>query len=319
MTTTPAPALPQRRIGDLQVSAVGLGCMPLSFSAMVDERPRAIATVHRALDLGITFLDTSNIYAPSWDAVGHNEALVAEAIRTYTGAADLSGLVVTTKGGITRGPGETWGRDGSADGLVRACEASLEALGVDVIDLYQHHRHDPALTYEQQMQAVAALKERGYIRRIGISNAWLEETKVALDVLGGPDDGGLVSVQNEYSPRYRGEADVLELCSSMGIAFLPWSPLGGSDQAKDVGSNFTEFASVGDEVGASAQEVTLAWLLALTPVMIPIPGATRPETIDSIVRAAGIVLDTDQMRRLNATTPLGESMYPEDQPRSPLR
>ncbi len=319
MTTSSAPVLPQRRIGDLQVSAVGLGCMPLSFSAMVDQRPRAIATVHRALDLGITFLDTSNIYAPSWDAVGHNEALVAEALRTYQGPADLSAVLVTTKGGITRGPGEAWGRDGSADGLVRACEASLEALGVDVIELYQHHRHDPSITYEQQMKAVLALKERGYIRRIGISNALLEETKVALDVLGGPSDGGLVSVQNEYSPRYRGEGDVLELCTSMGIAFLPWSPLGGSDQAKDVGSNFTEFAAVGDEVGATAQETTLAWLLALTPVMIPIPGATRPETIDSIVRASGITLSAEQIQRLNATTPLGESMYPEDQPRSALR
>ena len=319
MTAAHAPALPQRRIGDLEVSAVGLGCMPLSFSAVIDDRPRAIATIHRALDLGVTFFDTSNIYAPSWDAVGHNEALVAEAIRTYEGPADLTSILVTTKGGITRGPGETWSRDSSSDALVRACEASLEALGVDIIDLYQHHRHDPSVTYEQQMKGVAALRDRGYISRIGISNAQLDETRVALDVLGGPDDRGLVSVQNEYSPRYRGESDVLELCSSMGIAFLPWSPLGGSDQAKDVGSNFTEFAEVGAEVGATAQEVTLAWLLALTPVMIPIPGATRPETIDSIVRSAGIALSPEHMQRLTATTPLGESMYPEDQPRSALR
>jgi aryl-alcohol dehydrogenase-like predicted oxidoreductase len=319
MATPQVTALPMRRLGDLSVSAVGLGCMPLSFSNMRDERPRAVATIHRALDLGINFLDTSNIYAPSWDAVGHNEELIAEALNSYQGAADLSSVVVTTKGGITRGEGETWGRDSSADGLVRACEESLEALGTTMIDLYQHHRQDPSLSYEAQMQAVAALRDRGYIRRIGISNAHLSEVQVALDVLGGPDEGGLVSVQNEYSPRYRGESDVLELCSQLGIAFLPWSPLGGSEQAKDLGSNFAEFAAVGQEVDATAQEVTLAWLLALTPVMIPIPGATRPETIDSIVRSAHLSLTADQMDRLNATSPMGESMYPEDQPRSPLR
>jgi len=319
MATPSTTAMPMRRLGDLSVSAVGLGCMPLSFSHMRDERPRALATIYRALDLGINFLDTSNIYAPSWDAVGHNEELIAEALNSYQGAADLSSVVVTTKGGITRGEGETWGRDSSADALVRACEASLEALGSTVIDLYQHHRHDPSISYEEQMKAVAALRDRGYINRIGISNAQLDEVQVALDVLGGPDDGGLVSVQNEYSPRYRGESDVLELCSTLGIAFLPWSPLGGSEQAKDLGSKYAEFAAVGKEVDATAQEVTLAWLLALTPVMIPIPGATRPETIDSIVRSAHLVLTADQMDRLNATSPMGESMYPEDQPRSPLR
>ena len=111
--------------------------MPLSNPAMLPERERAIATVHRALDLGITLLDTSNIYAPAWDAVGHNEALVAEAVRTYSGPADLTGLVLTTKGGIVRGEGETWGRDSSPSALQRACEDSLAQMGVSVISLYQ--------------------------------------------------------------------------------------------------------------------------------------------------------------------------------------
>ncbi len=116
--------LPTRSIGDRSVTAVGLGCMPLSFEGMLDERERALGTIHHALDVGITLLDTSNIYAPSWDAVGHNEALIAEALRTYRGPADLDAVLVTTKGGIVRGPGETWGRDSSADALRRACEAS---------------------------------------------------------------------------------------------------------------------------------------------------------------------------------------------------
>lgn len=310
--------LPTRSLGDLSVSAVGLGCMPLSFTAMVHERERALATIHRALDLGITLLDTSNIYAPTWDTVGHNEVLVAEALACYSGPANLSEIVVTTKGGITRSAGEEWGRDSSAQGLRAACEASLEALGTDTIALYQHHRHDPRLTYREQMTSLAALQQDGLIERIGLSNVTAPELLLALDVLGGPRSGGVVSVQNEWSPRYRREPEVLELCTRHGIAFLPWSPLGGSTQAHDIGSRYAEFARVGEEIGATAQETVLAWLLASSPVMIPIPGATRPQTIDSIVRALSIELTEDQRSRLDATTPEMDSMYPEDEPRSPL-
>lgn len=309
----------QRIIGDQRVSCVGLGCMPLSFPHMVDQRDRAIATIHRALDLGITLLDTANIYAPSWDAVGHNEALVAEALRSYSGPASLTDVLLTTKGGITRGPGETWGRDSSADALVAACEDSLSQLGVEVIDLYQHHRHDPSETYESQVKALAALKDRNLVRQIGLSNVNASELTLALSLVGGPKEGGIVSVQNEFSPRFRGDADVLDLCTEHGIAFLPWSPLGGSEQAREVGSHYAEFSAVGDEVGATAQEVVLAWLLAKSPVMIPIPGASRPETVDSIVRSASITLSSEQVARLDATAPEHGSMYPDDLPRSPLR
>jgi aryl-alcohol dehydrogenase-like predicted oxidoreductase len=310
--------LPTRTIGDLSVSAIGLGCMPLSNPEMLPERDRAIATIHRALDLGITLLDTANIYAPSWDAVGHNEALVAEAVRTYSGAADLTGLLVTTKGGITRGEGETWGRDGSRDGLRRACEDSLAQLGVSTIDLYQHHRHDPSQTYTDQVEGLRSLKEAGLVRRIGLSNVNRSELEVALDLLGGPNDG-VVSVQNEFSPRYREDADVLARCTELGIAFLPWSPLGGADQAHDVGSRYAAFAEVGVELGASPQETVLAWLRTVSPVMIPIPGATRPQTVDSIVRSLTISLTDDQFARLQASESSHASMYPDDEPRSPLR
>ena len=311
--------LPSRSIGDLAVSAVGLGCMPLSFEDMVDQRERAIATIHRALDLGITMLDTANIYAPTWDTVGHNEALVAEALRAYTGGANVGSVLVTTKGGLTRGAGESWGRDSSVEGLRAACEASLRALGADVIDLYQHHRHDPAFTYLAQMESLATLRDTGLVRRLGLSNVTLAELDLALDVLGGPLDGGVVSVQNEFSPRFRGDADVLDRCGQEGIAFLPWSPLGGSTQAHEVGSHYAEFALVGEEIDASPQETVIAWLLAISPVMIPIPGATRPATVDSIVRAVSLRLSPEQIGRLSATQPAMESMYPDDLPRSPLR
>jgi aryl-alcohol dehydrogenase-like predicted oxidoreductase len=310
--------LTTRSIGDLSVSCVGLGCMPLSDPPMLPERDRAIATVHRAIDLGITLLDTSNIYAPTWDSVGHNEALVAEAVRTYDGPADLTGLLLTTMGGIIRGDGETWGRDSSPDGLHRAAEDSLAQLGVDVIDLYQHHRTDPTMTYVSQMEALSTLRADGLIRRVGLSNVTLEELDVALEIFGGPADG-VVSVQNEFSPRYRRDADVLDRCTEMGIAFLPWSPLGGAAQAHDVGSRYAAFSEVGAEVGASAQETVIAWLLALSPIMIPIPGASRPATVDSIVRAVSLTLSDDQIARLSATVPEDTSMYPEDQPRSQLR
>jgi len=169
------------------------------------------------------------------------------------------------------------------------------------------------------MRVMGSLKAEGLIRRIGLSNTTLAELDLALDLLGGPDDGGVVSVQNEYSPRYRHDGDVLDRCTERGIAFLPWSPLGGADQAHDVGSRYTAFAEVGAELGATPHEVVLAWLLALSPVVIPIPGATRPPTVDSIVRATSLAFTVEQFDRLQATVPRQESMYPEDQPRSPLR
>lgn len=291
--------------------------MPLSNPEMLPERDRAIATIHRALDLGITLLDTANIYAPFWDTVGHNEALVAEAVRTYTGESDLSGLLITTKGGITRGEGETWDRDGTPAGLRRACENSLAQLGVSVIDLYQHHRHDPSVTYTEQVLGLKALKDDGLIRRIGLSNVNLTELETALDLLGGPNDG-IVSVQNEFSPRFRGDSDVLDRCTELGIAFLPWSPLGGASEAHDVGSHYAAFGEIGEELGASPQETVLAWLLAVSPVMIPIPGATRPATVESIVRALTVTLSDDQFARLQASESSHVSMYPDDLPRSPL-
>ena len=311
--------LQTRKIADLTVSLVGLGCMPLSNIKMVDHREQAIATIHHAIDLGITLLDTANVYSPTWDTVGHNETLVAEAVRSYSGSADISKVVIATKGGITKPAENVAERDGTREGLLKACEASLMRLDTSSIELYQFHRHDPSVTYTEQMLSLKALKDAGMVKRIGLSNAQGPELDVALEILGGPNDGGVVSIQNEYSPRYRGEQDVLDKCTALGIAFLPWSPLGGAAQAGEVGSRYSDFASVATEVGASPQEVVLAWLLALTPVMVPIPGATKLATVDSIIRASALKLTSAHVERLTAADSPNESLFPDAKPRSPLR
>lgn len=311
--------LQTRKIADLTVSLVGLGCMPLSNIKMVDHREQAISTIHHAIDSGITLLDTANVYSPTWDTFGHNETLVAEAMRTYSGSADISKVVIATKGGIIKPAENVVERDGTREGLLKACEASLKRLNTSSIELYQFHRHDPSVTYTEQMLSLKALKDAGMVKRIGLSNAQGPELAVALEILGGPNDGGVVSIQNEYSPRYRGEQDVLDKCAELGIAFLPWSPLGGAAQAGEVGSRYSDFAAVATEVGATAQEVVLAWLLALTPVMIPIPGATKTATVDSIIRSTALKLTSSQVERLTAADSPNESLFPDVKPRSPLR
>jgi aryl-alcohol dehydrogenase-like predicted oxidoreductase len=293
--------------------------MPLSNIKMVDHREQAIATVHHAIDLGITLLDTANVYSPTWNTFGHNETLVAEAMRTYSGKADISKVIIATKGGIIKPAENVVERDGTREGLLKACEASLKRLNTSSIELYQFHRHDPSVTYTEQMLSLKALKDAGMVKRIGLSNAQGAELAVALEILGGPNDGGVVSIQNEYSPRYRGEQDVLDMCMKLGIAFLPWSPLGGAAQAGEVGSRYSDFAAVATEVGATAQEVVLAWLLALTPVMIPIPGATKTATVDSIIRSTALKLTSAQVERLTAADSPNESLFPDLKPRSPLR
>jgi aryl-alcohol dehydrogenase-like predicted oxidoreductase len=277
--------------------------MPMSFPAKLDDRDGMIATIHRALDLGVTLLDTANIYAPSASTIGHNESLVAEALRSYTGAANLTDVLVATKGGITRGSGGSYGSDSSAAALRAACEKSLACLGVSQIELYQHHRPDPSIPYADQMHALLALKEAGLVKRIGLSNADDVQIDIAIDILGGPNDGGVVSVQNQYSPKFRANTIALQRCTELGLAFLPWSPLGGSSQHAEVGSRYVDFAEVGNEVDATAQEVALAWLSQLSPVVINIPGATRTATVDSIVKSATLKLSPEQMTRLNSTVP----------------
>ncbi|HEX6887931.1 MAG TPA: aldo/keto reductase [Candidatus Nanopelagicales bacterium] len=310
----------ERRLADLSVFPIGLGCMPLSDRRMLAERPRAIATVHAALDSGMTLLDTANIYAPDSAQVGHNEVLVGEALRAW-GSAGRERVVVATKGGITRTPGpqgDIWGRAASPEALGAAARASAAALGVEAIDLYFLHRLDPAIPFDEQVGALAQVRDDGIAKRIALSNVTLPQLDRALELIGGPESGGIVAVQNEFSPRYRRNADVLARCAERGLAFLPWSPLGGAQQAEEVGSRYAPFAEVAAAHGVSAQQVALAWLLGLAEVVIPIPGSTRPATARASAEAARITLTPAEQERLTGTPDDDASVFPDDVPPPPM-
>ncbi|WP_449066192.1 aldo/keto reductase [Planomonospora algeriensis] len=173
----------------------------------------------------------------------------------------------------------------------QACERSLKALGVEAIGLYQHHRPDPAVPYEETIGALRDLLDEGRIRLAGISNANPAQIRTAHEILG----GRLASVQNEYSPRFRSSEPEIDVCAELGVAFLPWSPLGGMSSAAGLGGPFAEVAAAR---GVSPQQVCLAWELARSPVVIPIPGASRPESILDSVRAAELELSEEELAAL---------------------
>ncbi|MCZ2814622.1 aldo/keto reductase [Modestobacter sp. VKM Ac-2984] len=281
----------KRRIGNRTVSAVGLGAMPLSTK---DPRPapeEAAAVVHAALDAGVTLIDTADAYSHTEADFGHNEELVARALASYGSVDDV---LVATKGGHTR-HGAEWGLDGSPAYLRRACEASLRRLGVEAIGLYQFHRPDPATPWEESMGALRGLVDDGLVQLAGISNADVDQIDTAREIVG----DALFSVQNQFSPDWRSSADELAHCAEHGLAFLPWSPFGGVSAAKSLGSTAQEFAAVADELGVSVYRVTVAWHLAQADVVLPIPGASRKESITDSAAAADLTLTTAQLARLN--------------------
>ena len=282
-----------RALGTMTVSTIGLGGMPMSIEGR-PERSRSIATIHAALDAGITLIDTADAYHIGGDEVGHNETLIAEALKSYGG--DTSDVLVATKGGHLRPGDGSWTIDSSPEHLREACDASLARLGVDAIGLYQLHRPDTSgVPYEESVGAIRDLLDAGKIRMAGVSNADPEQIRLAQDVL----DGRLASVQNQYSQAYRSSEPELRLCQELGIAFLPWSPLGGISKAADLGSQFAPFQEVADAHGVSPQQVTLAWMLATAPVVIPIPGSSRPETIADSACAVDLELTADELQRLD--------------------
>ncbi|MEV4042184.1 aldo/keto reductase [Streptomyces sp. NPDC049744] len=283
----------QRTLGDRTVSAIGLGGMPMSIEGRPDAE-RSIATVHAALDVGVTLIDTADSYHRDANEVGHNEELIARALREYgTGVADV---LVATKGGHLRPGDGTWTRNGDPAYLKRAAKESARRLGVDAIGLYQFHRPDPAVPYADSIGAIRELLDEGVILMAGISNADVAQIDEAREVLG----GRLVSVQNQFSPAFRSSRRELEHCAELGIAFLPWSPLGGIANAKDLAARHGVFQRVADEIGASVHQVALAWQLALAPVVIPIPGASRPASIRDSAAAAAVELTPQQVALLSA-------------------
>jgi aryl-alcohol dehydrogenase-like predicted oxidoreductase len=281
-----------RRIGEVTVSAIGLGGMPMSIEGRPDEK-RSLSTIHAALDAGITLIDTADAYHLHADDVGHNESLIAKALATYSG--DTSDVLVATKGGHLRPGDGSWTLNGDPSYLKQAAEASLKRLGVDSIGLYQFHRPDPSVPYADSVGAIAELLDEGKIRLAGISNADPEQIRLANDVLG----GRLASVQNQFSPAFRSSEPELQVCDELGIAFLPWSPLGGITAAGTLGSSHSVFSEVAQAHGVSPQQVCLAWILAKSERAIPIPGSSRPQTIQDSARAVELQLSPDERARLD--------------------
>ncbi len=290
MAPDPAGTMPCRRIGDCAVGAIGLGAMLFSTEGRPDER-QAVRTIHAALDAGVTLIDTADAYGMNGSETGHNERLVAKAVRSWSG--DPDGVVVATKGGHHRSGAGAWLVDGRPDYLRRACEASLVALGVETITLYQHHRPDPAVAYEDTIGALRDLQEAGKVRHVGIGNADVDQIRRAMGIV------EVASVQNEFSPAFRTSAPEIELCARHGIAFLAWGPLGGMSAAAMLGERHGAFEDVARAHGVSPHQVCLAWQLARAPVVIPIPGSRRPETIIDSVKATELCLDPQELTLLD--------------------
>ncbi|QES46649.1 aldo/keto reductase [Streptomyces venezuelae] len=288
----------ERSIGTVRVSAVGLGAMPLSVEGRPD-RDRALATLHAALDAGVTLLDTADSYHWHTGETGHNELLVARALAGR--GPDRDSVLVATKGGRGRPGDGSWTVDARPEHLRLACEASLRRLGTEAIGLYQLHKPDPDVPWAESVGTLRELAEEGKIRAAGISNVSVEQLDQAREILGDL----LVSVQNRYSPAVRDSEPQLRRCAELGLAFLPWSPLGGISRSSLDGpsgptSSGTAFHRVAAEHEVSPQRVCLAWLLSRAPVVIPIPGATRPRTARDSAAAPGLTLTPAQLGRLDA-------------------
>ena len=283
-TTQPATAAGTVSLGDLTVNRMAYGAMRLTGSGVWGEPPDrdgAKAVLRRAVELGVTLIDTAASYGPEV-----NEELIAETLHPYP-----EGLVIATKGGLTRpGPGE-WERDCRPETLRASLEGSLSRLRVDRIDLYQLHTVDPQVPIEDSVQTLAELQREGKIRHIGLSNVDARELATARRI------APIVSVQNRYSLADRHSEGVLEVCERDGLAFLPWFPLALGRLATATG----RLAQVARSHGASPAQVALAWLLRRSPVMAPIPGTSSVEHLEEDIGATQLELTDDEFSGLSRT------------------
>lgn len=281
-TSTSGPS-GRRNVGPYAVFPIGLGGMYMSITDRPDEA-QAIAAIHAALDAGVDFIDTADVYCLNDRDIGHNERLVAKALNGRSEKA-----IVATKGGLER-PNGAWTRNARPDHLARACDASLKALGVDAIDVYQLHAPDPATPFVDSVGALAKLREQGKIKHVGLSNVTVDELDAALAIV------PIVSVQNRWNPRHRlPEKDgVIAACEKHGVAFLPYSPFGGASGARGL-SGVGSLATEAGKRGVSAHRLVLAWMLAKSPVVVPIPGTRRAQTITDCAGAPSLAIDADDI------------------------
>lgn len=310
---------------DLTVSALGLGCMPMAgigkgMYGMADET-ESIATIHRAIDLGVTFFDTAEVYGPH-----RNEELLGRAI-----AGKRDGLVIATKFGFAFDENGFRGVDSSPENVRRACEGSLKRLGIETIDLFYQHRVDPNVPIEETVGAMAELVEEGKVRYLGLSEAGLDTIRKAAAT------HPIAALQSEYSLWERDiEADILPLCRELEIGFVPYSPLGrgfltgqvtsrddlpeGDYRLNDPRYSEENFAknmeivdvvkTIADTHGVSPAQIALAWLLHQGDDIVPIPGSKRRVTLEDSMAAVDVTLSDDDLAKLDEAAPAGQTAGP---------
>ena len=269
-------------LGDLNVNRLGFGAMRITGPGIwgePEDPDEAKAVLRRAVEFGINLIDTADIYGPEV-----SERLIAEALHPYP-----EGLVIATKGGLTRPEPDRLVPDGRPEHLREACEGSLRRLGVDRIDLYQLHTPDPGVPFEDSVWALAQLRDEGKVRHVGLSNVGVRELEIAIDIV------PVVSAQNRYNLTDRSSEAVLQACEREGVGFMPWFPLATGRLARP-GGPLDEIAASHE---ATPSQVALAWLLGHSPAMLPIPGTSSVAHLEENVAAAALELTEDERADLD--------------------
>jgi aryl-alcohol dehydrogenase-like predicted oxidoreductase len=269
--------------GDLPVHRLGFGAMRITGEGIwgePEDRDEALRVLRRAVELGITFIDTADSYGP-----GVSEELIREALAPYP-----DDLVIATKGGLVRGGPGTWNALGRPDYLRQALELSLRRLGVDSIDLYQLHRIDSGVPLEEQIGVLGELRQEGKIRHLGLSEVTVEEIEAARAT------APITTVQNLYNLANRKAEPVVDYCEREGLGFVPWFPIATGSLAKPGGVLDT----LATEIGAAPPQLALAWLLERSPVMLPIPGTSKVAHLEENTAAAGVHLSEEQFAAIAA-------------------
>jgi len=267
---------------DLRVTRLGFGAMRITGEGIWGEpadRAEAIRVLRRAVELGINFIDTADSYGPSV-----SEEIIAEALHPYP-----AGLVIATKGGFMRPGPNQWVENGKPEHLRSACEGSLRRLRLERIDLYQLHRIDPKVPAEDQLGTLKDLQAQGKIKHIGLSEVSMRQIEHARTIV------PIVSVQNRYSFTDRGSEDVLKYCEKENLGFIPWFPLA----AGRVSGSESPISRIAAQWKATPSQVALAWLLAQSPVMLPIPGTSKVKHLEENVAAAELKVDAKKMQELD--------------------